>query len=479
MSSVDVAMARSLRDGALQQVKRSLLTRAPDLASRDFLIDAADKVVDVKAAFSSWDNCMKANFCKWPVIAVIVVGSLLLFSIVWCLVRRIFCGLACCCACFQCLKCCGNCCGCCDAPGKRKHKYLDEPYIPPHHGYQAHGPMNAAGALKPEPPQYAEFDVSRKGGDDALPAMPSWESGSSKKVLVEDDEVEMSHLNKTSASSNPHSALPSTPSAAMGTDAFSPHGPPSGSLAGYMPGHGQQAGGGAYGRLAAAHSQYSAGGRGYQDYGANQGPDGFPFDQPAAGYARAQTPRAHHPTQDYSDLRSEPSQFGQYEPPGLTGSPAPGYGPRRQGTGDGAAMAGGRPPYGMDPRARGSPGPRQTPGPQGDYQYMPPRASPAPREQDYATPDYGHQGYGHQGYGPASEYDSRPYSPAHRPPPAAWPSQHQQPLGDSAPQSPITNNSGFDFTSGYARPPTSDRRSDPDRSPTHEPYPGYKAYQPA
>lgn len=101
----------------------------------------------------------------------------------------------------------------CDPPKGRPHKYLDESY---HHGptrgYQPQAPMatgavGGAGAYAAgrstmashSPPQYAEFDVSKKGPahEDALPEMPTWESASKKKVLVEDDSaVEMDQLKK-------------------------------------------------------------------------------------------------------------------------------------------------------------------------------------------------------------------------------------------------------------------------------------------
>ena len=48
-----------------------------------------------------------------------------------------------------------------------------------------------------EPPQYAEFDVSKKGGDDALPSMPTWNDAGSKKVVLEEEAVEMNQLNRT------------------------------------------------------------------------------------------------------------------------------------------------------------------------------------------------------------------------------------------------------------------------------------------
>lgn len=54
---VDVAMARSLAPGALRP--------GLALARRDLLVDAADRVYNVKTAFSSWDNCMQTSFCKY------------------------------------------------------------------------------------------------------------------------------------------------------------------------------------------------------------------------------------------------------------------------------------------------------------------------------------------------------------------------------------------------------------------------------
>ena len=57
MPSVDVAMARSLRGGVWGSISSSL---ASSLAPRDIV----GQVNDVKTAFSSWDNCMQATYCK-------------------------------------------------------------------------------------------------------------------------------------------------------------------------------------------------------------------------------------------------------------------------------------------------------------------------------------------------------------------------------------------------------------------------------
>ncbi|PNY24722.1 Uncharacterized protein TCAP_05338 [Tolypocladium capitatum] len=583
MPPVDVAMVRSLRGGVLEQFKDVLARSiAAAMARRSLFGDAEDKVTDVKTAFSSWDNCMKASFCKWPVIALMVIGGLILLGVLWCIIRCACCGLACCCSCFQCLKCCGNCCGCCDPPGGRRHKYLDEPYIPPHHGYQQQAPMQApsSAAAVPkqpvfEPPQYAEFDTPKKGGEDALPLMPSWEGAGSKKVMLQDEEVEMDHL-KRSPTSNPGQpplAAPSTgPSTPMGMEPHSPYGPLRASPNGYMPNQSQQS-------LGHGQSQQNLGAYasrdqpGYGNYNANRESNGFGLDQPyddpavmagaheqhpsgqsymnngqnqpyappviaAMGQGR-QSPapgrngygQSHHVNQGYTEMPAEvpaemPAEMpagavqpGHYDQQSLQGAPngygmrrqgtgeniPDGYGMRRQGTGDGVAAVGNRPPYGMDPRMRDSPGPRRTPGPRGDNPFgQSPRASPAPREPGYGQPGYGQPGYGQPGYGqPPRDQVNRTYSPAperhfspaperqhspapgprrspeSHPPPLTRPPQNPAAFAQSPPQSPITNNSGFDFTSGYARPADTHRRpGESMRSPTKEPYPGYKPYQP-
>ncbi|PFH55515.1 hypothetical protein XA68_18129 [Ophiocordyceps unilateralis] len=392
MSPVDVAMVGG---GLLQQTKRAL-----GLARRDILIDAADRVGDVRSAFSSWDNCMKHSYCKWPVIAVIVVGSLILFSLVWCIIRRLCCGLACCCSCCQCLRCCGNCCGCCDAPNRRQHKYLEEPYIPPGHGYQTQPPMQAPFASGATPPQYAQFDMPRKGGEDALPEMPSWESGSSKRVMVENDEVEMNQLNKPS--SLPLAQTPATvmTPALASTPGYDHHSPAS----------------------------YPRDQRGYFDQGANHA---FDLAQP--------TPRG--PSRPYNLMHQDSGDsFGR--------------------------MGGGPSPYPMDARARA------------DYgQY--PSPTPAPRERaDYGPTGYSSAGYD-TGYNTSYDtgYDTGYDMPTHSSPPVeSWSPQNQQSSVHHSP--PITNNAGFDFTSGYARPALDNQPASEPPSTSTPVYPGYKPYQP-
>ena len=62
MPSINVAMERSLRRGFLDLFVQSL---RPVLQKREGTIsNAINEVSDVKQAFSSWDNCMQASFCK-------------------------------------------------------------------------------------------------------------------------------------------------------------------------------------------------------------------------------------------------------------------------------------------------------------------------------------------------------------------------------------------------------------------------------
>ncbi|RAL59721.1 hypothetical protein DID88_000353 [Monilinia fructigena] len=140
---------------------------------------------------------MEATYCKWPVIAAIIIGGLILLSILSCIIRCACCGMSCCCTCFSFLKCCDCCGGSCDGKKGPPHKHLDD-YPPPNpnQGYQAPAPM-MGGALpaRPEPPRYAQFEVGKNGfavdppktiSEDALPPMPTWENAS--KVHVQDEE---------------------------------------------------------------------------------------------------------------------------------------------------------------------------------------------------------------------------------------------------------------------------------------------------
>lgn len=65
MPTIDVEMARSLRGGLLEIMKENFARSvAETLRRRDIIGDTEQHVDNVKTAFSSWDNCMKAAYCK-------------------------------------------------------------------------------------------------------------------------------------------------------------------------------------------------------------------------------------------------------------------------------------------------------------------------------------------------------------------------------------------------------------------------------
>ncbi|KAF1832111.1 hypothetical protein BDW02DRAFT_20776 [Decorospora gaudefroyi] len=182
---------------------------APSLFARQSPLD------DARTTLSSWDNCMAKDYCKWPVIVVIIIASLIVISVVMCVVRCICCGAECACCCFRC------CAGCCGGSG-RGHKRVKSDPTPTYPTYptpygapaanpyaQAHAtaprapsidsrPLNQqyrsnamptfepAGA-RPERPQFATFDSTRAVvNEDALPAMPTWKDGRDVHVEVEE-----------------------------------------------------------------------------------------------------------------------------------------------------------------------------------------------------------------------------------------------------------------------------------------------------
>ncbi|KAK1752507.1 hypothetical protein QBC47DRAFT_59369 [Echria macrotheca] len=515
MPAVEVAMRRSLREGFAELLVASL---RPALGRRQDIVSQAN---DVKTAFSSWDNCMAATYCKWPVIAIMIIGGLIIFSVVWCIIRCACCGLSCCCECCQCLKCCGNCCGCCDPPRGKRSKYLDEPYIPPNQGYKMQPPMNphfppvapamtpaltgvstgvTAAAVAGGPPQYAEFDVSKKGGEDALPAMPSWEDAGKKKVLVEEEAVEMDQLKKPEASgqaSAPNGALAAGAIAAVpnsrspvGSPGLnrSPYGPPAGAPGsnGYFPAPGvetdpygqnalgyPQAAGGAYGQSSTPGQDQGYGMAGAAMAAGRRSPYDNNGALGDAGYGQGRGYGA--------PVRQD--SFGGY---GAGGQGGAGYNNYGAGQGNQAYGVGARrsPPnelagdngygqsnvgyhqntgYGQEP-ARHSPAPQIGYGQNTGYGQEPARRSPGPQAA------YG--GYDNDGY------DSRQYSTEStrplRPPPQRQYSRDPQPA-------PAQSNTGFDFgSSAYSRPTGNYRQPSPGQEQQQgAAYPGYKAYQPS
>ncbi|CEI39151.1 hypothetical protein FVEN_g10554 [Fusarium venenatum] len=409
MPSIDEAMARSLRGSAWEIVKDKFVrTIVSDLTRRDMLADAAQTTDNVSqasddfaTAISSWDNCMSVVWCKWPVIGVMILGGLIIFSILWCIIRCCCCGLSCCCSCCQCMKCCGNCCGACDPPGSHT-KHLDDPYPPQpqHHGYRTEPPMNPSvpeyGVSKPirnEPPQYAEYEISKKD-DDALPEMPSSEG---KKVQVYTEAVELDTFSKPppsqhSMAGTPYSQPQGNSSGYLGSgQATDPYSPLDQQGYGYQPPPPNQV----YAPAAIApmpHERRSPALNqnpyGNQSYGHDQG-----FEQ-VPGFGQMQ---GHGQTHNYGQGASPQDSAANYG--GYRASPSPRPAQRLSMHQDEFGSYGNLPPrrspaipddYGYNAPVRHSPGP------QNDFGYaQPPRQSPAPMN-NYQTPTPGPEG----NYGP-------------------------------------------------------------------------------
>ncbi|TLD13243.1 uncharacterized protein PgNI_03922 [Pyricularia grisea] len=503
MPSIDVAMARSLGEGTMGLVVASL---RPVLESRGI----TDSANDIKNSFSSWDNCMAATYCKWPVIAVIVVVGLIILSVVTCLVRCLCLAKSCCCACFSCLKCCGNCCGCCDPPRGTPHKHLDEPYhnVPPTQPYRSQAPMTAGSAVPTsasaptafaahQPPKYADFDISKKssGNDDALPAMPTWDESATTKVMVEET-VELETIKKPAASTT---SLQQQSAPLIGTPTAGPASPISPTYRGSP-----------YGAYdAGARDPYNRNGPGYGPYGQGSVPS---LDQ---GYGAAGAMAQGQGRITPSSMNPGPSPYGP--------RPSPGMGGNYDGYNDQGYAAGNppNPPYGRDLARRPS-----APGNQGGYGYddMPGRTPSAPPMANYGYNDGSRNspapqgGYGYNGgsrrspapegdYGYNDGYDSRPpqrdqYSPlgSQNPPPQR---SYTSPM-PTVPSVPPLNNNSYDLNSASNRPhqdqgydnsyghpqPQSQQNTGGYRGDNRSPqpsvrsntgdasYPGFKAYQP-
>ncbi|KAI1208766.1 uncharacterized protein F4807DRAFT_429314 [Annulohypoxylon truncatum] len=307
-------------------------------------------------------------------------------------------------------------------------------------------------------PQYAIFEDSKKDAD-SLPAMPSWEGAQTKKILIEDDSVEMEPLKKTEtqnmALSTNNLSHPTTPSP-VSPDNRNPYGPP-------------PAQGGPNGYMAPARAgtdPYSANGQGYDHYdyngygqarhdNSNQG-----YGMAAVGAMRSQTPQQDYNNgynngygrgadQGYPQSRT-PRPYDEYGRSGTPGAP-PSYrtapsvnnaynNPARMGSpGPGAA-------YGYD-----NPNRMRSPGPQIGFEY--------PQRSQTATP---------------SSYNRHPA------PYRQYSNDSSRPLVQPTPVSPIQNTGGFDFSSGYSRPSTATpvQTAPAQAANGGTAYPGYRTYRP-
>ncbi|KAF2745837.1 hypothetical protein M011DRAFT_527360 [Sporormia fimetaria CBS 119925] len=186
----------------------------------------SDPFASAKDTISSWDKCMAKTYCKWPVIVAIIVGSVILLTVIFCVARCICCGaeIACCCV---------KCCTCCCPSGrgrKRVHSappppvYAQPSYKPDasgriyeerpvHQQYHSHT-APAFAAPEPERPQYAKFESQSKPvNEDALPAMPVWSEAKSTRVEEEvipekRGDVELSRLDTTGVAAGAAMAAP-------------------------------------------------------------------------------------------------------------------------------------------------------------------------------------------------------------------------------------------------------------------------------
>ncbi|KAL1991030.1 hypothetical protein VTN49DRAFT_5534 [Thermomyces lanuginosus] len=150
--------------------------------------DVGAEVASAPETFSSWDKCMEKTYCKWPVIAGIIVGSIILLSLAACLISCICCGYQCC---RSCCGCCYDCCDCC-VPSRHKNSGASKHSPPPGPYYQQPAPpppMQYGTAPGPKaPPAYrgatvAQFDTTPKPvSEDSLPAMPTWADARTRRV---------------------------------------------------------------------------------------------------------------------------------------------------------------------------------------------------------------------------------------------------------------------------------------------------------
>ncbi len=386
--------------------------------------------------------------------------------------------------------------------------------------------------MRPEPPQYAEFDSGAKKDADSLPAMPSWEGAGSKKVYLEEESVEMEPLKKPESTPtvlmNAGNASQPTIANSTSPEARNPYGPPQGQpgLNGYMAATNTNA------------STYASGGQSYGSYdnaGYGQGMDNYSDQGYGATGMTAQGSQS--PQQDYSNTGFFGAQISQGYPQSQTprpyndelgrhGTPGP-YGlgagqqtPNNGGYGGPARVASpaAQSGYGYDdPIRRPSPGPnaaygygdanrRPSPGPNAAYGYGQRsntpgtysqrsntpggqnRPYPPPPQRQYSTdtnqqysqdPEVQYSADASQPYPaprrqftgdntqqyPQPDYSSESIAPLTRPTPG---------LDNFEPSSPIRNNSGFDFTSGYSRPTSPAVQT----ANGGKAYPGYRPYKP-
>ena len=327
---------------------------------------------------------------RWPVIVGIVVGSLIILSIVFCIARCVCFGAECACCCFRC------CTGCCGG-GSRRDGYQQQPppayppTYPPGGGYnQPYRSPQPLAYSSPQPQynargaQFASFDVSKPINEDSLPAMPTWEDATSKKIetIEEPEGHEMDKLNPDGLAPSGAPKLPSfdtTPTdereSFVGGQQNVSHGDSSSGYRGSAPapvqtgaGFGSQAYGGYGGGYAPANQR---------------SPQASPPPQAALGYgSRPGYDRSQSYNSQQRSPRSPPVQgYGQ------SGLPSPYGAPRNQPSP--VYAPGGSAAY--DPPINNQQyNAYEQPGNNGSYHAYNPGQS---------LGGYNNQGYGDQGYG--------------------------------------------------------------------------------
>lgn len=339
-------------------------------------------------------------------------------------------------------------------------------------------------------PQYAEFDVSKKGGEDALPAMPSWEGADKKKVYIEEEEVEMDQLKKPAASGQ-NGALAAGAVAAVPGGGISPAGSPGLNRSPYGPPGTTTPGNGYYPAPGVEADPYGSTGRDYAaaggygqstntGMGQGYGMAGGAMGAAAAGPGR----RSPYDDNGYGQQNNgygAPVRQNTYNNNNGYGGSYDNYNTGNQGYGNQANQgydSQGSQGYGIG--ARRSP-PNELPADTGYGQpvggYGQPAAPQAPYGQDRRSPApaSGYNSFDSTGY------DSRQYS-SPSPQPLRAPPQRQY-TRDASPHN-VQNDAGFDFgTSAYSRPAAGGAGGYRQPSPVQQQqqdlgYPGYKPYSP-
>ncbi|EPS44267.1 hypothetical protein H072_1792 [Dactylellina haptotyla CBS 200.50] len=147
----------------------------------------------------SWDSCMAKSFCKYPVIAGIVVGALVLISTAWC--------------CYRC------CCRRRRKAARSKSTFFNDP-VPTYMSGQS--PSSAEFGGQPAAPQYAYFESGTTGGknNDDLPVMPSWNGSKSEKI--EDSTVKVEDIELGEVDNGRQQQQPQRPAPALNAGSSSP-----------------------------------------------------------------------------------------------------------------------------------------------------------------------------------------------------------------------------------------------------------------